>query len=220
MFRPPPTRGKNPLASFASYHAALRMRWDRVWLDGLALSLGVDMDALERLQPAFDSANNAFAFPMRDGGGAVAGIRLRDNDGKKWAVKGGSDGLFYDPAMARERELVVCEGPTDTAAALTLGLNAVGRPSCSSGVESLKTLCRRLEFREVTIVADHDEPKHRPDGAVWFPGLAGARSLASALGRMFRIVVPPTKDLRSWLINGATRGDYDALAKSATWRLS
>jgi len=219
-FRPPPVRGKNPLANLASYHAALRMRWDWVWLDGLALSLGVDMDALERLQPAYDPANMAFAFPMRDGGGAVTGIRLRDMLGHKWAVRGGGDGLFYDPAMETAPEIAVCEGPTDTAAALTLGLPAVGRPSCSSGVAALIALVRRLGCRKVTVIADHDEAKRRPDGSVWFPGLDGARSLASAIRRMVRIVVPPAKDLRSWLNAGATRGDYDALVRSATWRLN
>jgi len=218
-FRPPPTRCKNPLASLASYHAALRLRWDWVWLDGLALSLGVDTYALERLQPAYDLANRAFAFPMRDGGGAVTGIRLRDCVGRKWAVRGGCDGLFYDPAMTAANELAVCEGPTDTAAALTLGLAAAGRPSCSSGVDALRVLVRRLGCRKVTVVADHDGAKRRPDGSAWFPGVQGARSLAAVLGRMTRIVVPPAKDLRAWLIEGATREDYEALANSATWRL-
>lgn len=219
VFRPRPARGKNPMASLASYHAALRLRWDWVWLDGLALSLGVDMDALERLQPAYDPANKAFSFPMRDGGGAVTGIRLRNARGDKWAVRGGSDGLFYDPAMTSAPELAVCEGPTDTAAALTLGLQAAGRPSCASGVEALKALVLRLGCRRVTVVADHDGAKRKPDGSVWYPGVQGARSLAAVLGRMTRIVVPPAKDLRAWLNEGAARQDYEALAKSATWRL-
>jgi len=156
---------------------------------------------------------------MRDGGGAVTGIRLRDGGGHKWAVRGGGDGLFYDPAMESAPELAVCEGPTDTAAALTLGLAAAGRPSCSSGVDALRALVRRLGCQKVTVIADHDDAKRRPDGSAWFPGVQGARSLASVLGRMTRIVVPPAKDLRAWLIEGATRQDYEALAKSATWRL-
>jgi len=177
------------------------------------------MDALERLQPSYDAANRAFAFPMRDGVGAVTGIRLRDGGGHKWAVRGGCDGLFYDPAMESAPELAVCEGPTDTAAALTLGLDAAGRPSCLSGADTLKALVRRLGCRRVTVIADHDGAKRRPDGSAWFPGVQGARSLASALGRMTRIVVPPAKDLRDWLIDGATRRDFEALAKCATWRL-
>ena len=218
-FRPPPTRGKNPLASLASYHAALRLRWDWVWLDGLSLSLGVDMDALERLRPAYDPASRAFAFPMRDGDGNVVGLRLRDHEGRKWAVRGGADGLFYDPGMGRADEIAVCEGPTDTAAALTLGLCAVGRPSCASGAEALRALVRRTGCRSVTVVADHDAPKRRPDGGVFTPGLDGARALVKALGRRVRIVLPPEKDLRAWLAAGATREDFDVLAKSATWRL-
>ena len=89
---------------------------------------------------------------MRDGAGRVVGIRLRGHGGEKWAVRGSADGLFYDPAMTWTGDIAVCEGPTDTAAALTLGLSAVGRPSCASGAEALRALVRRLGCRSVTVV--------------------------------------------------------------------
>ena len=75
---PPPRRkgGGNQLASMEGYHNALRMRWDAVWLDGLALTIGVEMDALERLLPAFDAMAQAFAFPMRNAAGKVVGIDI------------------------------------------------------------------------------------------------------------------------------------------------
>ncbi len=203
----------------AGYHAALRRQWDWRWLDGFSLGLGVGMDALESLEPAFDPMHQAFAFPMRDGEGRVVGIRLRAENGHKWAVRGSREGLFYAPGMAA-RELVVCEGPTDAAAALTLGLAAVGRPSCAGAGAALAGLCRRLRVRAVTIVADNDAPKRRPDGAVWRPGVEGAEALARSIKRMFRVVVPPAKDLRAWVCDGGTAERFEDLARQVRWRMA
>jgi hypothetical protein len=96
--RPPlPRPCDRKLLNCGAYHAALRRKWDHWDVDGLSLELGVGMEALELLQPAFDPMNQAFAFPMRDGEGAVCGIRLRNFEGRKWAVRGSHEGLFYAP---------------------------------------------------------------------------------------------------------------------------
>jgi len=216
----PPPQDRKLMLDCAAYHAALRRRWDWRWNDGLAMDLGVDADALELLQPAFDAANNAFAFPMRDGGGAVVGIRLRARDGRKWAVRGSRAGLFYSSALAQSAEpLVICEGPTDTAAALSLGLRAVGRPSCSGGADALVALCQRLAVRKVIMLADSDAPHRRPDGSTWYPGRDGAQAFARALRRMWCMVLPPAKDVRAWLHGGATRAQFDCLVSNSNWRL-
>ena len=68
-------------------------------------------------------------------------------------------------------------------------------------------------------MADHDAPHRRPDGSIWYPGRDGATAMARALRRAWRMVMPPAKDLRAWLHEGATRAQFDALAASATWRL-
>ena len=185
--RPPQRRAPMPLPvkqvafDAARYHASIRKAWDGVWLDGTAVELGVNMDALERLQPGWDSFNKAVGYPMRDAEGKVVGIRLRNSTGDKWAVSGSHDGLFFDPSLTlgEDRELVICEGPTDTAAAYTLGLPAVGRSNCMTGLELLKALCCRLKARLVTIVADADKPKRKPDGSLWRPGIEGAMALGS-----------------------------------------
>jgi hypothetical protein len=214
---PPPCDRK--LLDSAAYHAALRRKWDWRDADGLALDLGVDMDALETLQPAYDAMNEAFAFPMRDGAGKVCGIRLRNFEGRKWAVRGSKEGLFYDPGLEIGDDLVVCEGPTDTAAAISLGLRAVGRPSCAGGADALAELARRLRVKRVSIVADHDAPHRRPDGSAWYPGREGAAALAKGLKRMWRMILPPAKDFRAWLHGGATADQFNALASSASWKL-
>jgi hypothetical protein len=216
---PPPQRTFDA----AAYHARLRETWDHVWLDGLAMSIGASMEALERLEPAWDARHQAFAFPMRDGDGRVVGIRLRSHEGRKWAVSGSKSGLFHPASfeLGEDRDIVVLEGPTDTAAALTIGLPAVGRPSCNSGEEDLKRLIARLGVRQVTIIADHDEAKSRPnDAGYWRPGTLGAVKLAQGLKRMYRIVTPPDKDFRQWATNSQLdRAAYEAYAKNSRWRL-
>ena len=80
--------------------------------------LGVTFESLWQLDLRRDARGNA-AFPMRDGEGAVTSIRLRNPaTGRKWSVKGSRDGLFYARGFKNEKheELVVLEGPSDTAA--------------------------------------------------------------------------------------------------------
>lgn len=216
---PPPQDRK--LSNPAAYHAALRRPEDWYMTDGLALTLGVDVYELDRLEPAYDPVNQAFAFPMRDGKGNVVGVRLRSMDGSnKWAVRGSNVGAFVPSGEFTGRELVICEGPTDTAAALSLGLPAIGRPSCSGAVEIIRETCSRLRISLVTIIADNDAPKRRPDGSLWRPGLAGASDLGRGLRRQFRIVVPPAKDIRAWLHDGATPAMFRCLADAAQRRFA
>ena len=218
---PMPLPVKQVAFDAARYHASIRKAWDGVWLDGTAVELGVNMDALERLQPGRDSFHKAVGFPMRDADGKVVGIRLRNSNGDKWAVSGSHDGLFFDPSLTldEDRELVICEGPTDTAAAYTLGLPAVGRSSCGTGVELLKALCCRLKVRLVTIVSDADSPKYKPDGSLWRPGIEGAMALGSKLGRLHRVIVPPKKDLREWVGSGCTLKDWNNWVSTAQRRM-
>ncbi len=89
--------------------------------------------------------------------------------------------------------MLICEGPTDTAALLDLDLNVIGRPSCTGGVELLINLVCDWKPEEVAIIADADAPGQR-----------GARYLASRLvgyvhGGVW-IVTPPkgAKDAREW----------------------
>jgi len=197
-------------------YAALRRRWDWRLADGVAMSLGVSMESVERLAPGFSDYDRAVTYPMRSGFGTVIGIRLRDHDGNKWAVRGGSNGLFFDADTESADEAVVVEGPTDTAAALTLGLDAIGRPSCKGCHDHLSTLLMRWRTRIVTIVADNDRYRQSDaSGRITNPGIDGAVELARALSRQCRIVVLPAKDIRAWVRDGATRQAFDALARNS-----
>ena len=222
--RPPvpvraPRRGcEGALFDAGAYHAGLREKGDWRDVDGLALSLGLCPYALATLQPAWDHWHDAWAFPMRDGAGKVVGLRLRADGGRKWAVKGSRDGLFFDPAVGRVPEVMFCEGPTDTAAAISLGFVAVGRPSCSGGVDQTRAFCFRHGVQKVIVMADQDVPHRRPDGSAWYPGREGAQRLVAALGLPFKMVMPPAKDLREWVIEGATPAAAAAVVNNAVGR--
>lgn len=180
-------------------------------LETFADSLGVDVLALAEIGAARHSQQTAWAFPMRNGDGKTVGIRLRGDNGDKWAIKGSKEGLFYPLRAPEDRVAVVCEGPTDTAAALTLGLWAVGRPSCMGGIEQIKRLCQRFRIKELIVIADNDTPKPRQGGGWWQPGFDGAQKLISEVYVPCRLIAPPSKDIRAWVRSGATREDFDFL---------
>jgi hypothetical protein len=135
----------------------------------------------------------------------IIGIRLRGPVTKeKSSVKGGLGGLFYDPVSMASIEhgarVWITEGASDTAALLSVGLDAVGIPSAKSGGELLLALGHRIRPSEWIIVADGDGP-----------GLESARLLRSELVIVagVRIIVPPSgiKDAREWINRGASRDD-------------
>ena len=78
------------------------------------------------------------AFPMHDGHGDVCGIRTRLADGSKRAVTGSRAGVFLT-TVPMDVPAVVCEGPTDAAAALALGFEPIGRPSCAGCSCTMRT---------------------------------------------------------------------------------
>ena len=173
-------------------------------LGQLAKSLGVSVQILARLDVGWSRQHGAWSFPMRRGDGQIVGIRLRQPDGRKFAVKGGREGLFIPADLPTAERLLICEGPTDCAALADLGFVVIGRPNCNGGIGHTVELVNRLKPPEVCIVADADEPGQR-----------GARRLASVLHayvRAVRVMTPPdgNKDARAWKAAGATRADIQS----------
>ncbi len=165
----------------------------------LAGQLGVSADSLRRLCVGWDG--ESWTFPMADATGRVVGIRRRLPSGRKLSGKGGREGLFVPADLSDSVELFIAEGPTDCAALLTLGLHAVGRPSCRGGVDQLVRFVRSSRPSSVVILADGDAPGH-----------AGAHVLAVVL-RLYvasvRVFYPPdgVDDARAWVKRGATAAD-------------
>lgn len=209
-----------PTFDAEAYINALRNQTAPDQLDALGASLGVAPWTLDGLNASYSRVHQAWAFPMRNPDGRATGIRLRNDVGEKWSVKGSRHGLFYDTMLvvSPDRILYICEGPTDTAAAMTLGLPAVGRAACLGQVDEVRALCRRLGFNRIIVIADNDEAKRRPDGSFWYPGQEGARRLATEIKLAAKLILPPFKDLRDWLRHGATRQMIDCIAHQQVWR--
>jgi hypothetical protein len=171
-----------------------------------AKSLGVDLASLMDLNCVWSYKNGAWAFPMSDGYGSMIGIRLRSTNGDKWAIKGSHQGIFL-PRVPPDELVLLPEGPTDTAAALTLGYFAIGRPSCSGGMDQIRLACWRANIRRAVIVSDKDEP-----------GLRGAEMLQRALVIPSAILLVPGKDLREFVKAGGTRKLLDTDIKNLVWK--
>lgn len=207
-FRERPKPEKIPPLTNAS---ALMRQWDAEPEAGeklleLAENLGVSWESLAAIGCTYSIGHGAYAFAMRDATDNVIGIRLRDIEGRKWAVRGSKSGIFYARKMGAKGKVYVVEGPTDTAAALDLGVYAIGRPSCLGCESMVNDLIIGLKVRAAVIVSDNDGP-----------GWRGALKLANTLSVRNVIWVPPTKDMREYVSSGGTRQLVDSLTSSLMW---
>jgi hypothetical protein len=171
-----------------------------------AEKLGVQLFALMALGCTWAQPYNAWAFPMFDGRGCMVGIRLRSESGHKWAVAGSRQGIFV-PQCDRKPRVYLTEGPTDTAAVISLGMFAIGRPSCQCGAIDVAATLEAFGAREAVIVADSDRP-----------GLEGAQRLAGALPVPCCIYLPPTKDIREFVNMGGTRQMIENTIDGCRWQ--
>lgn len=169
-----------------------------------AEALGVTAESLHRLGICAAEQPRTWAFPMYrfcDGFQEPCGIRLRNESGQKWTVRGSRSGIFIPQGLTGAGPLLICEGPTDTAAALSFGFDAIGRPSCNGCSEEILSLLAGRR-QELVIIADGD-----------IPGRLGAARLAlDLLPRPCKIVIPLyAKDMRAWKQNGCTRAVLQAM---------
>jgi phage/plasmid primase-like uncharacterized protein len=207
-------------------HAIRPEQWlmmSKVWMANMrpeymsraADLLGLPTEPLERLGVGWSPAHRATTWPMRDGAGDVIGIRLRcPTTGAKRAITGSRAGLIFCPwsiCLGGVERLYIVEGPTDTAAMLSLGVKVVGVPSAGCGADLLVELSRRIMPTEIVIVAD-------ADGA----GVDGAERIADAvlIVASVRIIQPGdgAKDARAWVVGGADRSMVDGVADAAPVR--
>ncbi len=176
--------------------------------DALAASLGVSVAAIASIGAVWAPNHSAWAFPMKSAYGETIGIRLRNDAGKKWAVTGSKAGLFYGE-IARGRTLWVCEGCTDILAAITMGMNAVGRHACRGQDDMVSTLCVKHHITRAVIIADSDGP-----------GLDGAEALQMALPRLTTVLWSPpgVKDLREALAAGGDLQWAESQVNNFIWK--
>jgi hypothetical protein len=201
---PPPARWQPPAINAAKLMLEWRAATTATALAEFAASLGVSAPSLVAVGAAWAAPYSAWAFPMCDGYGGVVGVRLRNERGK-FAVRGSRQGIFLADVPA-QKTLFVCEGPTDTAAAVELGLFAVGRPNCCCGGPEIKVFARRMGCSRVVVISDNDKP-----------GLDGARKVGGQLLLPFAVYVPPAKDLREFVRLGGTRGMIENTLNNTVW---
>lgn len=182
-------------------------------IKSLADSLGVDVSTLDGVGCAWSENYQAWAFAMRDANDQVIGIRLRNEQGEKWAVKSSKAGLFYCDWLLGPTCYIV-EGPTDTAAAMTLGVPTIGRPSCLGSEDLVNSLLERKKVKRVIIVPDHDKPDKNGRRA----GLAGALTLQVKIKIPSMIWTPPAKDIREFLINKGSVQLMETMSKGLLWK--
>ena len=206
-----PTPEGDPVR-FSRMAEVMRSRMSPIAMEHCAGLLGLPSDPLVRLSVGWSPFHQASTWPMRDADGNVIGIRLRcPKSSRKWAVTGSKAGLIYDPNSMRERgggRLWVVEGPTDTAALLSIGIDAVGVPSAGGSCDLLVDLARRMRPEQLVIVADADDA-----------GRHGAERIRDAV-----VIVAPVrmintpggiKDARAWVCAGADRMTLDQAANGS-----
>lgn len=181
-------------------------------LGRFAESLGVQPFSLRMLRVGWFASSDAFSFPMFRYGQRLIGIRLRSETGKKWAIKGSRQGLFMPLQWpSAKKGVLICEGPTDTAAMLTMGFNAIGRPS-AMGSHALME--EAVSGRPVCIISDSDDV-----------GRDSAMRLAIHLRKScprVGILIPRQKDARDWVRSGATKEEIaeqvsHAMSSAGPW---
>lgn len=175
-------------------------------LELFAEKLGVWPLALFHLDCVWAFPHNAWCFPMKDAKQKKIGIRLRSEQGEKWAVTGSRAGLFIPCVSWECDELLICEGPTDAAAALSIGYYAIGRPSCLGCETMICDFIKLNKFKKVIIVADNDDP-----------GINGAKKLQKDLPVSSCLVTLPTKDLRQFVIQEGTKEVLECIIKALVW---
>ncbi len=167
-------------------------------LKRLARELGVSAESLLRLGIGFDT--HAYTFPMTAADGRIVGFRLRPLKGGKLTRAGGKLGLFVPEGVSPANVEVICEGESDTAAALTRDLSAIGTPGAHQAHEAVVAFLTECTVVTPCIVADSDAA-----------GLASADRLAETMcnnGTPCRILGPPEPygDLREWIAAGSLTG--------------
>lgn len=170
-----------------------------------AKSLGLTSESIQMVGCQRAVRYQSWAFPMYRGSGEVVGIRLRRDDGSKFAVTGSRQGIFMMNKPASDTAYIV-EGASDLAALAMLSLFGIGRPSCCGCISTITANLSRLGVKRAVIITDSDPP-----------GLAGANKLSEELDIPNVIYIPPTKDLREAVRLGFTSTLLESTVQSQVW---
>lgn len=193
-------------------------------LNALAARLGLPVTALMRIGAGWVNKDlllkhdtkctkeGAYTFPMYNVEERLVGFRLRTDD-FKYTLAGGNNGFFIPKGLKAGQRLCIVEGPTDLAAALSYGLNAIGRPNNNALTRDLAQLISTYAPSSVDIIIDHDAVGSKAEAST----MRGAESLVAMLNTFVegphRIYRPTHhKDLRQcWNEGVELRGNMEIL---------
>ncbi len=174
-----------------------------------ATKLGLQIEALRSLGCGWFGSGRALSIPMRRMSGGVIGLRFRDRSGRKWSAKGSKNGLFIPSTFDPTRSVVVVEGPTDTAACLGIGLNAIG---LASSCMSWRIVAEAIVDRRAVFVLDNDGRNSEAGKHV-----ARLAMQSAAYAKEVRVVLCPVKDMREWIVSESpTKAEFAAFIKTAS----
>jgi hypothetical protein len=212
-----PEREKPKVDIEAAWNGMIKDTEDE-WRHKLARQLGVTYSSIMALGAAWYRRKQAWAFPMRDGGGKIVGIRLRSEEGKKWALVGSANALFIPKDDYFTQTVYLVEGPTDVMAGVSIGLKIIGRPSCSAGMPDILRFIKENNIKRIVQIADNDTVKVSPTGVRSYPGTEAAEVTAQHLPIPSLTLTLPVKDLRAFVKFNGTASMLKALEKSMVWR--
>ena len=218
VFKPPARKSERlrPTESITELMRIYQKQMTPYSLKVLANSLSVSEDSLDLLSVG-KRDDHTWAFPMRNYNNEVVGIRLRTDTAKKFAEEGSRNALFI-PQCKSEELVFLPEGPTNTAAALSIGLYAIGRPSNSAGAAEIACFIKKHHITRAVVIADTDNDKERDDGSSFNPGFDGAQSLQKQLPVWSCLIALPAKDVRKFVQSGGTGELVHALVSQAVWK--
>jgi len=201
-FKPKPMRKKRPISINWNI---LNQCYIKTWSKCHFKPFAVSDSALEQIETGWDG--EAYTFSLRNSDDEITGIQRRFPSGKKRMVKGSLNGIFIPrldwDKLSNKWCLFICEGVSDTATALDMGLPAIGRHNCGTGKDHIIKFCAKKKPQRIVIVADNDEA-----------GVKGAKLLGREICCSYKlftmpmpelkVIVPPAgvKDLRAWRADG------------------
>lgn len=181
-----------PLERFAEECEKHQKAATEDWLTDLANSLSVHPTSLKLLRCGHHQAIQCACFPMVNEIEQICGLRYRWPDGQKRARTGSKAGIFI-PTTPAGTVLWICEGPTDTAALISLGIWAIGLPAARQSIDLAHAYVQQYRPQAVVAVSDAGQV-----------GKASAAMIAQAVCKetqTTKILVPPdnAKDIRDWI---------------------
>ena len=124
----------------------------------LAKKLGVSALTLTAMDVGW--TGSAWSVPEHNHLRRVVGIAYRATDGRKWFEGGGRRGLIIPNDVGDHGPIHICEGASDTAALLSVGVYAIGRPMAKTPTLVARWLREYLSGpvggRLIVVVGDRD----------------------------------------------------------------